>query len=71
MIYPTMSVMTFGAILLAILLMANWYVWRTAYTKRPRAAYPGVPRGTGPAVEGHASAVMEGRDDQQGFRRVA
>jgi hypothetical protein len=75
MIYPTMSVITFGAILLAILLIGNWYVWRSAYSGRLSAAHPVNPRGTGSVPEHEPASVREAissaHDDCDCLKRVA
>jgi hypothetical protein len=75
MIYPTMSVMTSGAILLAILLVADWYVWRLAYTRKLRQSQPVEPPCGGSLVEGEPPPVTasdnSARDVGHGFKRVA
>jgi hypothetical protein len=75
MIYPTMSVLTSGAILLAILLVADWYVWRSAYTSKSRQAHPVTSQGTGSAVEGEPSALTATDNpahcEGHGFRKAA
>jgi hypothetical protein len=75
MIYPTMSVLTSGAILVAILLMADWYVWRLAVTRKLRQSHPDKPRGMGGAVEDGPSAVTatgnSAHADGHGFKKVA
>jgi membrane protein implicated in regulation of membrane protease activity len=71
MIYPTMSVLISGAILVAILLAADWYVWRLAYTRKSRQSHPVNPRGT--AVEGEPATATgnSAHDVGRGFKRVA
>jgi hypothetical protein len=75
MIYPTMSVLTSGAILLAILLVADWYVWQLAYTGKSRQSNPVEPPCGGSVVKGEPSAVMGTRnsahDGGHGFKQVA
>jgi hypothetical protein len=75
MIYPTMSVMTYGIFLLAILLVADWYVWRLAYTAKLRRSQPVTPQGNGHPVETEAPVVMmagdSAHDNGHGFKRVA
>jgi hypothetical protein len=75
MIYPTISVMTSGVILVAMLLAADWFVWRLATARNLSKSHPVNPRGMGGAVEGEPSTipmtVSSAHADRQGFKRVA
>jgi len=65
MIFPTTSVLTFGAILMTILLAADWYVWGMAYARNFRQ--PVKPCGEN---EGMLSSASE-HDEGHGFKKVA
>lgn len=51
MTYPTISVLISVAILTAVLLAADWYVWGLTYATDFRQPHPVKPRGTGALVE--------------------
>jgi hypothetical protein len=74
MIYPTLSVMTSGILLVAILLAADWYVWRLGVTRKLRQSHRDIPRGLS-EMEGEPSTVTptgnSAHADRQGFKRVA
>jgi hypothetical protein len=73
MIYPTISVMTSGVILVAMLLVADWFVWRLATTRNLSKSVN--PRGMGGAVEGEPSTmtatVSSANGEGHGFKNVA
>jgi hypothetical protein len=75
MIYPTMSVLTSGAVLVAMLLVADWYVWQLAATLKSRQSHPDNGRGMG-AVDGESATITaatcdSAHADRQGFKKVA
>lgn len=45
MVYPTFTVLTFAAILAAVLLAGDWYVWGLTYAADFRSPHPVKPRG--------------------------
>jgi hypothetical protein len=63
MVFPTMSVLSFSAILMVALLAADWYVWGMTYANSFRQ--PARP--CGDILEANTSA----HDDGHGFKRVA
>jgi hypothetical protein len=63
MIFPSMSVLSFSAILMVALLAADWYVWGMTYSNRFRQ--PMKP--CGETLEVNTSA----HEDGHGFRKVA
>jgi len=69
-----MSVLTSGIILVAILLAADWYVWRLGVTRKLRQLHPDIPRGRG-EMEGEPSTVTatgnSAHADGRGFKKVA
>ncbi len=64
MIFPTMSVLSFSAILMTVLLAADWYVWGMSYARNFRQ--PVKPCGE---IEGTLSTVAD--HDGHGFKKVA
>jgi hypothetical protein len=75
MIYPTMTVLTSGAILVAVLLAVDWVVWGMTYVNALRYSQPVKPRGACDVVVGEPSMVtaacISAEDDGHGFKRVA
>jgi len=75
MIYPTIPVMTSGVILVAMLLVADWFVWRLATTRNLSKSHPVNPRGMGGAVEGEPSTmtatVSSANGEGHGFKNAA
>jgi hypothetical protein len=67
MVYPTMSVLTISAIVMAVLLAADWYVWGLTYANSWRESVR--PRGVNKAVAGVSPVAAE--DERQGFKKVA
>lgn len=63
MVYPSMSVVSLSAILMAVLLVADWYVWGMTYANSFRQ--PVKPWGE--TLETANSA----HDDGHGFKKVA
>ena len=65
MIFPTMSVLSFSAILMTVLLVADWYVWGMTYARNFRQ--PVKP--CGEIVSTRSTAAEN--DDGHGFKKVA
>lgn len=63
MVFPTMSIFSFSAILMVALLAADWYVWGMTYANSFRQ--PVKPYGETLAVNTSA------HDDGHGFKQVA
>lgn len=63
MVVPTISVLSFSAVVMAALLAADWYVWGMTYAKNLRK--PMQPCGETLEIAGTA------HDEGQGFRKVA
>jgi hypothetical protein len=51
MVYPTISILTSGALVAAILLAADWYVWGLTYANDFRQPHPVKPQGAGNVME--------------------
>jgi hypothetical protein len=52
MVYPTISILTSGAIVAALLLAADWYVWGRTYATNFRQPCPVKPQASADLVEG-------------------
>jgi hypothetical protein len=75
MIYPTMSMLTSGAIIVAVLLAVDWVVWGMTYVNALRYSQPAKPRGACDVVAGEASMMtavcISAENDGHGFKKVA
>lgn len=80
--YSTFSILTTGAILAAVLVAADWYVWGLTYASDFRLPHQVKPRDAGNSIErmlaraGLSSlakppASGRGHDEGQGFKQVA
>jgi len=52
MVYPTISILTSGVILAAVLLAADWYVWGLTYASDFRQPHLVKPQAAGNVMEG-------------------
>lgn len=80
--YSTFSILTSGAILAAVLVAADWYVWGMTYASDFRKPHQVKPRDAGNFVErifarGGVSVFPKpaangrGHDEGHGFKQVA
>ena len=80
--YSTLSILTTGAILTAVLVAADWYVWGLTYASDFRQAHQVKPQDAGNFIGrifAHAgvnsfakpSATGRGHDEGHGFKQVA
>ena len=70
MVYSTFSILTSGAILAAILVAADWYVWGLTYASDFRQPRRVKPQGAGNPTTTSA-ATGRGHDEGHGFKQVA
>ena len=59
MIFPTISVLSFSAFVMVVLLAADWLVWGMTFASDFRQPYPVKPQGSAELVEGVLARLIE------------